>query len=81
LQRREGLSFLFISHDIAVVERVSHRIAVMYGGRIVEIGTSKDLLRAPQHAYTRRLLSAVPNPDPSGERLSGAARLRQQIAV
>ena len=60
LQRREGLSFLFISHDIAVVERVSHRIAVMHAGRIVETGWTDDVLAAPQHDYTRRLLSAVP---------------------
>ncbi len=60
LQQREGLSFLFISHDIAVVERVSHRIAVMHAGRIVETGRTNDVLRAPRDPYTRRLLSAVP---------------------
>lgn len=60
LQQEEGLSFLFISHDIAVVERVSHRIAVMYKGRIVETGPARDVLRTPRHEYTRRLLSAVP---------------------
>jgi peptide/nickel transport system ATP-binding protein len=60
LQQREGLSFLFISHDIAVVERVSHRIAVMHAGRIVETGRTSDVLGAPQNDYTRRLLSAVP---------------------
>lgn len=64
LQRDEGLSFLFISHDIAVVERVSHRIAVMFAGQIVETGPTDLVLRNPQHPYTRRLLSAVPVPDP-----------------
>ena len=57
-----GIAFLFISHDIAVVERVSHRIAVMYRGEIVEIGPTEQVLRHPQHDYTRKLLSAVPVP-------------------
>ncbi|MCY1665313.1 ABC transporter ATP-binding protein [Rhizobium sp. SL86] len=65
LQRDEGLSFLFISHDIAVVERVSHRIAVMFAGQIVETGPTDLVLRTPRHPYTRRLLSAVPVPDPA----------------
>ncbi|GGB04860.1 ABC transporter ATP-binding protein [Allosediminivita pacifica] len=60
IQREEGVSFLFISHDIAVVERVSHRIAVMYEGEIVELGEAAQVLHAPRHAYTRRLLAAVP---------------------
>ncbi|ARE39042.1 ABC transporter ATP-binding protein [Rhodovulum sp. P5] len=64
IQTREGIAFLFISHDIAVVERVSHRIAVMYAGHIVEIGPTGALLGAPRHPYTRRLLAAVPIPDP-----------------
>ncbi len=62
LQQREGLSFLFISHDIAVVERVSHRVAVMYGGEIVETGPTDEVLGAPRHGYTRKLLAAVPRP-------------------
>jgi ABC-type glutathione transport system ATPase component len=65
LQAEDGLSFLFISHDIAVVERVSHRIAVMHAGRIVETGPTERVLRSPAHPYTRRLLSAVPVPDPT----------------
>lgn len=65
LQRDEGVAFLFISHDIAVVERVSHRIAVMHAGQIVETGSTARVLRHPQHAYTQRLLSAVPVPDPA----------------
>lgn len=65
LQDDLGLSFLFISHDIAVVEQVSHRIAVMYKGEIVEIGRADHVLRNPQHAYTRKLLAAVPHPLPA----------------
>ena len=68
LQQREGISFLFISHDIAVIERVSHRIAVMYRGEIVETGPSQSVLRDPRHAYTRRLLASVPRHDVSGRR-------------
>ncbi len=65
IQQTEGVSLLFISHDIAVIERVSHRIAVMYAGQIVEFGPSWSVLNAPKHPYTQRLLSAVPVPDPS----------------
>lgn len=65
LQAQEGVSFLFISHDLAVVERVSHRIAVMQGGIIVETGPTADVLAHPAHPYTRRLLAAVPVPDPA----------------
>ena len=55
-----GLAYLFISHDIAVVERVSHRIAVMYLGEIVEIGPRAAIMENPQHPYTKRLMAAVP---------------------
>lgn len=65
LQADEGLSFLFISHDIAVVERVSHRVAVMWAGQIVETGPTEAVLHNPQHPYTQRLVSAVPVPDPA----------------
>ncbi|QRM34520.1 ABC transporter ATP-binding protein [Microvirga sp. VF16] len=65
LQADLHLAFLFISHDMAVVERVSHRIAVMYLGEIVEIGPRSAILENPQHPYTRRLLAAVPVPDPA----------------
>lgn len=62
---RMGLAYLFISHDIAVVERVSHRVAVMYLGEIVEIGPRAEIFGNPQHPYTRRLMAAVPIPDPA----------------
>jgi len=62
LRAEHGLSYLFISHDMAVVERICHRVAVMYGGRIVEIGARDHVLHNPQHPYTRRLLAAVPVP-------------------
>jgi peptide/nickel transport system ATP-binding protein len=65
LQRRLNLSYLFISHDMAVVERLSHRVAVMYLGEIVEIGPRQAVLENPQHPYTKRLLGSVPQPDPS----------------
>ena len=81
LQQRDGLSFLFISHDIAVVERVSHRIAVMYKGRIVETGLCEEVLRRPKHAYTQQLLAAVPSPDPAHRRLSKPVPSARQIAV
>jgi len=64
LQRKMKLAFLFISHDMAVVERISHRVAVMYLGEIVEIGDRASIFGTPQHPYTKRLLSAVPVPDP-----------------
>jgi len=68
LQSEFGLAYLFISHDMAVVERVSHRVAVMYLGQIVEIGSRRAIFENPQHAYTRKLLSAVPIADPTRRR-------------
>ncbi|WP_370199921.1 ABC transporter ATP-binding protein [Roseibium sp.] len=68
LQEDLGLSYLFISHDMAVVEQVSHRIAVMYLGQIVEMGTRRQVFENPQHDYTKRLLKAVPIPDPKRRR-------------
>ena len=64
LQQRLGLSFLFISHDLAVVQHVSHDVAVMYLGKLVETGPAAEVYGDPKHPYTRALLSAVPVPDP-----------------
>jgi peptide/nickel transport system ATP-binding protein len=74
LQDELGLAYLFISHDIAVVERIAHRIAVLYLGEIVEIGPASAVLRNPQHPYTRRLLEAVPRPDPARRRIAPQLR-------
>jgi peptide/nickel transport system ATP-binding protein len=70
LQRELGLALLFISHDLAIVEHITHRIAVMYLGKIVEIGSKRQIFAAPKHPYTEALLSSVPVPEP------GAARAR-----
>lgn len=65
IQNETGMSYLFISHDMAVVEQISHRVAVMYMGRIVETGMRAQVFENPQHDYTKRLLEAVPVPDPT----------------
>jgi ABC-type oligopeptide transport system ATPase subunit len=70
LQTEQNISFLFISHDMAVVERIAHRVAVMYAGEIVEIGGRRDVFNNPQHSYTKKLLGSVPVADPRQRRTS-----------
>ena len=69
LQQRLGLSFLFISHDIGVVRYFCDRVAVMRRGKIVEIGPAETICTAPEHPYTKALISAVPHPDPRHKRM------------
>jgi peptide/nickel transport system ATP-binding protein len=68
LQREMGLTYLFIAHDLSVVQHISDRIAILYGGALVEIGPAATLYAEPQHPYTPSLISAVPIPDPRQER-------------
>src|SRR5207245_9947060 len=70
LQQQFGLTYLFISHAIPVIEHISTRIGVMYLGKLVEVGTSAQICLAPKHPYTQALLSAVPTPDPAAKKRS-----------
>ncbi len=78
LQERLNLAYLFISHDLSVVQYISHRVAVMYVGKIVESGTTQEVFTRPKHPYTQALLSSVPIPDPDIE--SGMEELAGEIA-
>jgi len=78
LQGQFGVAYLFISHDMAVVESMADRVAVMYLGQIVEMGTTAQVFGDPRHGYTRRLLDAVPVPDP-GHLRRGTARLSGEV--
>ena len=82
LQASMGLAYVFISHDMAVVERMSHRVAVMYLGEIVEIGPRAAVFGDPQHPYTRKLMAAVPIPDPArraGRRVVSNDEIRSPV--
>ncbi|WP_320188491.1 dipeptide ABC transporter ATP-binding protein (plasmid) [Agrobacterium rosae] len=81
LQRDLGVAFLFISHDMAVVERISHRVAVMYLGEIVEIGPREEVFSNPSHPYTQKLLAAVPLPDPQRRSLKRVLDLEEPLSA
>jgi len=82
LQRETGVSYLFISHDLGVVRRICHRVAVMYRGRIVETGDGEKMTSAPEHPYSRRLLMASPVADPArqAERRAAWLKLKEEAA-
>jgi oligopeptide/dipeptide ABC transporter ATP-binding protein len=79
LQRERSLAMMFISHDLSVIREISHRVMVLYLGRVVEMADSETLFRNPRHPYTRALLSAVPSPDPVRERNRSRVRLHGDL--
>ncbi len=79
LQAEFGLSMIFISHDLAVVREISHRVMVLYLGRVVELASRDDIYENPCHPYTKALISAVPNPDPKEERARDITRLEGDL--
>jgi peptide/nickel transport system ATP-binding protein len=80
LQDEMGLSYIFISHDMSVIRYMCDRVAVMYRGKIVETGKTEDVTSGPQHAYTRALLSAIPNPDPRARRMQDRVRYQESAS-
>ncbi|EON73491.1 ABC transporter ATP-binding protein [Lysinibacillus sphaericus] len=81
LQQRLGLTYLFIAHDLSMVKHISDRVAVMYGGKIVELAESEELYTNPQHPYTRALLQAIPVPDPAIEKRKYAVSENEELQV
>ncbi|TFG87422.1 MAG: ABC transporter ATP-binding protein [Chromatiales bacterium] len=79
LQARLGLALIFISHDLAVVRRLSHRVMVMYLGKVMEMADAEELYRAPKHPYTRALMAAVPIPDPRLEKTRVKALVKGEV--
>ncbi|MFC3706103.1 ABC transporter ATP-binding protein [Devosia honganensis] len=80
LQEEFALTYVFISHDLSVVEYISDRVAVMYAGRVVELSDTEALFARPRHPYTAALLAAVPRPDPRRARTGAATRLKGEVA-
>jgi peptide/nickel transport system ATP-binding protein len=74
IQERTGVAYLFISHDLAVVRHISHRVAVMYRGELVETGDGDQVTARPEHPYTQRLFLAAPVPNPDEQKARRAAR-------
>ena len=81
LQKKFGLTYLFVAHDLSMVKHISDRVAVLYLGSLVEIASSKELYENPKHPYTKALLSAIPIPDPKVERKRDENRLRLEGEV
>src|SRR5215216_5285772 len=78
LQRDLGVAYLFVSHDISVIRRVSHRVAVLYRGKVMETGPAKTVCSTPRHPYTKKLLDAVPIPDPVAQAERRARRFERE---